>query len=86
MAAGVPGVLHSRDGNHAGRGMTMIEWDDPEVMLRELLAVIYRDGGHHVEQHGLPKAAQDAKDVVFAMRQRLVELRRRLECQQYDDS
>lgn len=31
-----------------------------EHMLRELLAVIHRDGGHYVEEHGLEKVVADA--------------------------
>ena len=29
-------------------------------MLRNLLALIHRDGGHYVEEHGLDKALEDA--------------------------
>lgn len=29
-------------------------------MLRELLAVIHRDGGHYTEEHGIAKSCADA--------------------------
>lgn len=32
----------------------------PEQMLRDLLAVIHRDGGHYTEEHGLQKSFDDA--------------------------
>lgn len=43
-------------------------------MLRDLLAVIHRDGGHYVEEHGLDKAIEDAKTKVLATRVALAEL------------
>jgi len=36
--------------------------------LMNLLAVIHRDGGHYVEEHGLEKAVEDAINVVYAER------------------
>ena len=33
--------------------------------LLNLLAVIHRDGGHYVTQHGLNKACEDAKKVIL---------------------
>ena len=33
---------------------------DEAGMLGELLAVLHRDGGHYVEEHGLPRAVADA--------------------------
>lgn len=35
-------------------------------MLRELLCVIHRDGGHYVEKHGIEKAVADAAGLVLA--------------------
>jgi predicted Zn-dependent protease len=35
-------------------------------LLRELLAVIHRDGGHYVAEHGIEKAADDAQTKVIA--------------------
>jgi hypothetical protein len=37
-------------------------------MLRNLLAVIHRDGGHYVEAHGLDKALEDAETVYYELR------------------
>ena len=33
---------------------------DYEHLLNELLAVIHRDGGHYVQEHGIEKAVEDA--------------------------
>ena len=33
----------------------------PEEILRELLATIHRDGGHHTEKVGLEQSALDAE-------------------------
>jgi len=35
-----------------------------ERMLRNLLAVIHRDGGQYVEEHGLEQAVKDAEKIV----------------------
>lgn len=43
-------------------------------MLRDLLAVIHRDGGHYVEAHGLDKAIEDAHAKVLARAHALDEL------------
>ena len=32
--------------------------------LLNLLAIIHRDGGHYVAEHGLDKAVQDAMEIV----------------------
>lgn len=39
-----------------------------------LLAVIHRDGGHHVDRVGWKQAAKDAERVVIALRERVREL------------
>jgi len=39
-----------------------------EHWLRNLLAVIHRDGGHYAEKYGLEKASVDAEDVVLTLR------------------
>lgn len=41
--------------------------------LSELLAVIFRDGGHYENEHGTPKAVKDALAVIHKMRDELVE-------------
>ena len=38
----------------------------PEDMLEELLAVIHRDGGHYVTEHGVAKACVDGEARVLA--------------------
>ncbi len=43
-------------------------------MLRDLLAVIHRDGGHYVEAHGMDKAIEDAHAKVIARTHALAEL------------
>jgi hypothetical protein len=43
--------------------------------LRNLLAVIHRDGGHYAAEHGLDKASLDAEKVVIQTRAELASLR-----------
>jgi hypothetical protein len=43
-------------------------------MLRDLLSVIHRDGGHYVEERGLDKAIEDAQAKVLARAHALDEL------------
>jgi hypothetical protein len=52
--------------------------DDPkqriaelEEALQNLLAVIHRDGGHYIAEHGIDKATTDAMQLVFDERQDL---------------
>lgn len=40
----------------------------PEHILRNLLAVIHRDGGHYATEHGLEKAGEDAEALVLKER------------------
>lgn len=40
--------------------------DVAEHRLRNLLALIHRDGGHYEGEHGLEKACDDAEDLVVA--------------------
>jgi hypothetical protein len=40
----------------------------PEHILRNLLAVIHRDGGHYAAKHGLEKAGEDAQALVLKER------------------
>jgi hypothetical protein len=44
-----------------------------ERWLRDLLAVIHRDGGHYTEKHGLEKSTADAHAVVCEDRRKLDE-------------
>jgi len=39
--------------------------------LLDLLAVIHRDGGQYVANHGLEKAIKDAEDQIYATREEL---------------
>lgn len=41
----------------------------PEHNLRNLLAIIHRDGGHYAAEHGLEKATQDAMSIVYGYRE-----------------
>lgn len=43
-------------------------------LLGELLAIIHRDGGHAVEEHGLEKASKLASQSVIALTSRIAEL------------
>ena len=43
--------------------------DGPAEMLKGLLAVIHRDGGQYVDEHGLEKACKDAHQVWAGLRQ-----------------
>ena len=38
----------------------LVAQGDHESLLRNLLAIIHRDGGHYTERHGLVKSFQDA--------------------------
>lgn len=40
----------------------------PEEMLRELLSVIHRDGGHYTGQHGLATSVADAMEKWYRVR------------------
>ena len=44
------------------------ELREAKRLLLELLAVIHRDGGHHVDQHGVEKSVSDAFAVVSELR------------------
>jgi chromosome segregation ATPase len=50
-----------------------------EEALRNLLAVIHRDGGHYAAAHGDTKAAKDAEQIVVNLRAALAEVRGELE-------
>lgn len=39
-------------------------------MLRNLLALIHRDGGHYLKRHGMDKALEDAEAKIVAWLQR----------------
>ena len=40
-----------------------------EAVIRDLLAVIHRDGGQYVDEHGLEKACKDAHQVWAGLQQ-----------------
>ncbi len=44
----------------AWRTEQLVRHGDHESLLKDLLAVIHRDGGHYTERHGLAKSVQDA--------------------------
>lgn len=48
---------------------------DTERLLRELLAVIHGDGGHHAQRHGLEESCRQAHERIAAMRVELDRLR-----------
>ena len=39
-----------------------------DLLLRNLLCVIHRDGGHHITAHGLDQSVQDAMEVFYNLR------------------
>jgi hypothetical protein len=49
-----------------------------EEALGNLLAVIHRDGGHYLSDHGIEKATRDAADIVVACRTEIERLREHL--------
>jgi hypothetical protein len=49
---------------------------DPDHMLRELLAVIHRDGGHYTADVGLEQSFADAVMIVTSTRMALEEMER----------
>lgn len=56
------GGISGRNCYHCGAitGVRQPKARDVERMLRSLLAVIHRDGGHYAYEHGLEKATADA--------------------------
>jgi hypothetical protein len=46
-----------------------------ERLLRDLLAIIHRDGGHYLARNGQEKACADAEKIVVQLRQELAEAR-----------
>ena len=38
---------------------------DYEHHLKELLAIIHRDGGHYTEKHGIEKSVKDAITIIY---------------------
>lgn len=61
-------VVH---GDRIKRLLRLIDaWDAPERarLLGELLAVIHRDGGQYLDEHGCEKATQDAIEAVHRLR------------------
>ena len=41
---------------------------ETDLLLRNLLCVIIRDGGHHITAHGLDQSVQDAMKVFYTLR------------------
>lgn len=52
--------------------MSRTDTSEAERLLRELLAVIHRDGGHHAVEHGLKESASQAQALVLQGREDLV--------------
>jgi hypothetical protein len=51
----------------------------PRDPVLELMALIHRDGGHYVAEHGLPKALEDAGEMILKERRDLQELASRVQ-------
>lgn len=43
---------------------SLLQNDDELNAVRELLAVLHRDGGHYTMEHGLLKSIQDAQELL----------------------
>ena len=56
---------------HAQDKVYELQSDKVPQDLGDLLAVIHRDGGHYMEEHGLEKACKDAEQVVHHLRTEL---------------
>ena len=41
---------------------------ETDLLLRNLLCVIHRDGGHHITAHGLDQSVQDAMEAFYNLR------------------
>jgi hypothetical protein len=54
----------------------LAEHDRLKAALRNLLAVIHRDGGHYTEEHGLAKSIQEAYALWVELREKADELAR----------
>lgn len=50
--------------------MIRTDTSEAERLLRDLLAVVHRDGGHHAAEHGLAASVEAARTVVLADRDR----------------
>ena len=48
-----------------------------EHLLNELLAIIHRDGGHYVQEHGIEKAVEGAIKIINKERAVITYLRQR---------
>lgn len=48
--------------------------DEIITELKNLLAIIHRDGGHYTEKHGITKACGDGRKVVVALRSKIFNL------------
>ena len=60
MTAGRGDVKDDPSEFGAWRVEQLVRYGDYEALLRDLLAVIHRDGGHYTERHGMVKAFSDA--------------------------
>jgi hypothetical protein len=63
---------HSRNGaDHCNFFIKVVadpQTFDYEQKLRDLLAIIHKDGGHYTEQHGIKKSFDDAKNEYYRLR------------------
>lgn len=69
QSASIERLMRERDAAEAA----LAEQAGTGYHLRNLLAVIHRDGGHYTQEHGLQKAVEDAYEVVGADRVKVEE-------------
>jgi len=45
-----------------------------ETMLKNLLAILHRDGGHYTVEHGVEKSYDDGKKILYCLKFQLEEI------------
>ena len=68
------------------RRQSSLPQESAEHHLRNLLAVIHRDGGHHADENGLKTSEEEAEKVVISLRSQVEELKLNLELSQFSKS
>ncbi len=62
------GHIHNQE---YGKPCPMCELKSKEQMFGNVLAVVHRDGGHYISNHGWKKACEDAEIIICDMRRDL---------------
>jgi hypothetical protein len=61
-------AYHTRSIHREAAALLRTLAEQQDSSLLNLLAIIHRDGGHYVEQHGIEKATDDAHEVLYQWR------------------